>query len=176
MSPSSVRRPTSGAAWEVLHEDATLRIWAMRNVVGVVWFEVPNHAQVQELYRIGKARGRAHPGGLGLFQVVVRGTPRFTDEVRAEVEKLTRENTFARGGAHIILVQGLAGAAARAFLSTVLLMRMRRAPAKVFGDISEAATWFARGLGSPWQPIELERMGHALVESGDRPAAGRGLS
>lgn len=176
MSAVSVRRPPIGATWEVLYEDATLRVWAVRNVLGVVWFEAPTLEQMRELTRIGKVRGRTHPDGLGLFQLVVRGTPRFTDEVRAEVERVARENVFARGGAHVILVDGLAGSAARAFLSTVLLIRRRRAPTKVFGDIGEAATWFAREVGGPCQPSELERMGRALVDSGERPATRQGLS
>lgn len=175
MSAVSVRRPSMGAAWEILHEDPTLRIWAIRNVLGVVWFEAPNFEQLQELNRIGKVRSRAYPEGLGLFQLVVRGTPRFTDEVRAEVERMARENVFARGGAHIILVDGLAGSAARAFLSTVLLIRRQRAPAKVFSEIGEAATWFVREVGGHCQPGELERMGRAMVDSGDRPSARQGL-
>jgi hypothetical protein len=174
MSAVSVRRPTTGPAWEVLHEDATLRIWAIRDLIGVVWFEAPAYEQVQELRRIAKVRGRAFSDGIGLFQVVVRGTPRFTDEVRAEVEKIARDNVFSRGGAHIILVDGLAGSAARAFLSTILLIRRQRAPAKVFGEIAEAAKWFAREVGGPCQASELERMGHALVESGRRPARPQG--
>jgi len=88
---------------------------------------------------------------------------------------MARENVFARGGAHTILVDGLAGSAARAFLSTVLLVRRHRAPARVFSEIGEAAKWFVREVGGQCQAGELERLGRALVDSGDRPAARQGL-
>jgi hypothetical protein len=175
MSAVSVRRPPIGAAWEVLYEDPTLRIWALGAVVGVVWFEAPTYEQMLELHRIARQRVRAYPDGIGLFQLVVRGTPRFTDEVRSEVERLSRDNVFELGGAHVILVDGLAGSAARAFLSTVLLVRKKLGPAKVFGGIAEAAEWFARELGGRCHASDLERLGRALVDSGGRPSPRQGL-
>jgi hypothetical protein len=169
MSILSSRRPSAAEAWDVLYEDPTLRVWALRDLLGVAWFEAPTREQMVELQRLAKARARTHPKGVGLFQLVVRGTPRFTDDVRAEVDRITKENTFARGSAHIILVQGLAGAAARAFLSTVLLVRRSSIPAKVFSDLDAAAAWCAREIEPAWHADQVLRMAQALVASGDHP-------
>lgn len=162
--------PKGAVARDVLHEDATLRVWALREVVAVAWFEAPNAEQLRKLQRLAKQRTLKYPRGLWLYQIVVRGTPRFTDDVRVEVDRITREETFSVGSAHVILAPGLAGAAARAFLSTVLLVRKNSLPAKVFGDFESAAAWMARELGAGWQATELAELGRAIIDGGRAPA------
>jgi hypothetical protein len=163
--------PRRAGSWDVLHEDDSLRVWGLREVVAVAWFEAPNADQLRALQRIAKQRTQKHPRGVWLYQNVVRGTPRFTDEVRAEVDRITRELTFPLGSSHVILAQGLAGAAARAFLSTALLVRKDRVPAKVFGDFESAATWMVRQLGVGWNEGELVELGRAIVEGTPSPAS-----
>lgn len=162
--------PKGAVGWDVLHEDATLRVWALREVVAVAWFEAPTAEQLRALQRIAKQRLLKHPRGLWLYQIVVRGTPRFTDEVREEVDRITRELTFSLGSVHVILAPGLAGAAARAFLSTALLVRKNSLPAKVFGDFDGAAAWMVRELGAGWQAPELVELGRAVIDGGRAPS------
>lgn len=163
--------PKRAGSWDVLHEDATLRVWALREVATVAWFDAPTADQLRTLQRLAKQRLVKHPRGLWLYQIVVRGTPRFTDDVREEVDRITREETFSLGSAHVILAPGLAGAAARAFLSTTLLMRKNRLPAKVFGDVESAAPWLVREIGGGVQAGELVEIGQAIVEGGRPPAS-----
>jgi hypothetical protein len=143
----------------------------VREVVTVAWFEAPTGEQLRILQRLAKQRTLKHPRGLWLYQIVVRGTPRFTDDVRAEVDRITREETFSLGSSHVILAPGLAGAAARAFLSTVLLMRKNRMPAKVFGDFESASAWMVRELGSTWRAGEFIELGRAILDAGRAPAS-----
>src|SRR5206468_3120962 len=98
--------------------------------------------------------------GAALANVIVAGTPRFSDDVRSEGIAIARHRTFRRGSCHLILVGGLGGAAVRAFMSMVLLVGMKAlgkgaARTKVFGEIGAAATWTRELLGGDWTRAEL---------------------
>jgi hypothetical protein len=155
-------------AWKVVHEDPTLRIWAMRELLIAGWFNAPVAQQMRIVARAGKEIGHAYPTGAGLANVIVRGTPRFDDDVRQEGIRMAREQTFRRGSCHVVLVGGLAGAAARAFMSMVLLVGRKgvgdtASPAKVFGDIDAAARWFSPMLGQHWSIPEVVEVFAAMA-------------
>ncbi|HVY49139.1 MAG TPA: hypothetical protein VHB21_24785 [Minicystis sp.] len=141
------------------HEDPTLRLASDRGVLVATWFDAPTADQMRVIARAGRELGHGYPSGIGFANVVVRGNPRFDDEVRAEAIEIARERIFRRGSCHIVLVEGLAGAATRAFLSMVLLVGKRSrgpdaAPTKVFGDCETAARWFVPMLDG-WSAGEL---------------------
>lgn len=144
-----------------VYEDATLRLWSERELLLAAWFDAPTRSQMLELHRAGRALAQSHAGA-GLANVIVRGVPRFADDVRDEGIRIARERTFRKGSCHVVLVQGLGGAAARAFMSMVLLVGTRAlgkgsARAKVFGDVDDAASWFAPVLGAGWSPPALAK-------------------
>lgn len=143
---------------EILHEDHSLRVAARRNLNIVVWSAAPEVAQLRSLFRASDRLAKAQPGGLAILSVVVRGTPSFSQEVRDEMVKSLKAKAARLGTAHLILVDGLAGTAVRAFMSTVLLLARPAAPHRVFGKRQEALDWLHGQLGGgpiPWTPAEL---------------------
>jgi hypothetical protein len=147
------------AELETVHTDSTLRIVTARNVQVNVWSNAPTLEQMRVFGRTGVAHARQHPRGTGLINLVVRGTPSFSEPVRAEAVKLVKdEGIFSLGGAHIILIGGLAGTAVRAFMNTAILLGRPRRPNKVFGEAETAVAWLAPLLArgaEPWSRAEL---------------------
>ena len=101
-----------------------------------------------------------------LLQAIVRGTPRFAEQVREEGAKMVRGSAkCTAASAHIIELDGLAGVASRAFISTLLLVGRSRAPTKVFKDVNEAAPWFVAQLaatGTAWTVADVEDLYRVL--------------
>jgi hypothetical protein len=147
------------AELETVHTDSTLRIVTARNVQVNVWSNAPTLDQMRAFGRIGAALARQHPRGTGLINLVVRGTPSFSEAVRAEAVKLVKQSAlFSLGGAHIILLGGLAGTAVRTFLNTAILLGRPQRPNKVFDEAETAIAWLtpllARGA-EPWSRAQL---------------------
>jgi hypothetical protein len=77
-----------------------------------------------------------------LINLVHSGTPNFTPEVTQETARIVRQEQFYDlGAANVLLVSGLGGVAARAFLSTALLVSRSPRPTRVFSNIPEAIDW-----------------------------------
>ncbi|MFO0760267.1 MAG: hypothetical protein U0359_27545 [Byssovorax sp.] len=131
------------SAVTIVHEDPTLRIAVARNVLVSVWSDAPTVEQMRAFGNAGRALYRARGGDGGLINAVLRGTPRFSDGVRDEAVRLSREIMLPRGVVHLILVEGLAGAATRAFLSTVVLLARPKIPTRVSSDARDACAWLA---------------------------------
>jgi hypothetical protein len=143
---------------EIVHTDATLRVVTSRNVQVNVWSNAPTVEQMRVFGRTGAVLARRNPRGIGLLNVMLRGTPSFSEQVRDETVKLTKQGYFRLGAAHLILVGGLTGTAVRAFMSTVLLLARSPAPNKVFGEPETAAAWLAPLLAQgaePWSSAQL---------------------
>lgn len=144
---------------QIVHQDATFRIGVARNLMINAWADAPSLEQLRAFGRSARALSREHAGRTALLNVVLGGTPRFPEAVRDEAVKLTRDSGLGRlGVAHLILVGGLAGAATRAFLSTVVLLGRPRVPNKVFGDSRASAEWLAGVLttgGAAWTADEI---------------------
>ncbi|MCB9598405.1 MAG: hypothetical protein H6719_37170 [Sandaracinaceae bacterium] len=87
------------------------------------------------------------------MNLIVRGRPNFDPAVRAEVRRLTERGIHHGGSAHVVLADGLVGAAARAFMSTSVLLGRPKNPTRVFGELDPAATWMAGQLGLAAAPI-----------------------
>lgn len=155
-----------------IYQDETMRLTSRRELLVASWFDAPTAEQMRRVGRAGQDLARANPNGAALANVIVRGVPRFRDDVREEGIRIARERTFAKGSCHLVLVDGLAGAAVRAFMSMVLLVGKRgigntAAQVRVFGEVDTASRWFAPLLGEPWTTSELAD----ALEAAARPHA-----
>lgn len=137
---------------ERFFEDPVLRLSRFENVVIAAWFDAPEVRHMLEVDRLGL---ELVASGAALANVAVRGTPRFTDDVRKEAMRMTKEGRYRLGVAHIVLADGMAGSAARAFLSMVLLVSRPKNPARVFGDLEEGAAFLATCVGAPAKKAAL---------------------
>lgn len=154
------------AGFTIVHEDPTLRIVTARNVLINVWRDAPTVEQMRAFGNAGRALHRTRGGDAGLLNVVVGGTPRFSDGVREEAVRLTRETMLPRGVVHLILVSGLAGSATRAFLSTVVLLGRPRVPTRVSSDPDDACLFLAPLLSvgkERWTAPDLLAVYHEAV-------------
>lgn len=155
------------AELETVHTDSTLRIVTTRNVQVNIWSNAPALEQMRVFGRVGAALARQHPRGTGLINLMMRGTPSFSEPVRAEVVKLVKQEVlFSLGGAHIILLGGLAGTAVRTFMNTAILLGRPRRPNKVFQEAETAVAWLAPLLArgaEPWSHAELAALIAQLV-------------
>jgi pimeloyl-ACP methyl ester carboxylesterase len=145
---------------EVHCAEPTCRIATARNLVVYSWREVATLDQVRASGRISRAMARKHPRGTGSLHLIAGGIPRFSEEVRAEAAKIRGDaNLSSLGVAQVVLVTGLAGVAARGFLSTVTLLARAARPDKVFSELRSAAAWLAPKLaagGEAWTAAEVE--------------------
>ncbi len=113
---------------------------------------------------------RAHqPGKTALLDLIVSGTPRFDDDARKGITKLIADGALNPvGGAHVMLIPGVAGSAVRAFMSTALLLARPAAPHKAFGELPAAAAWLAPKLasatGEAWTAAEIVEAGKRAME------------
>lgn len=143
---------------EILHEDQTLRVATRKNLGISVWTGAPEVGQIRAMYRITERLTKAWPDGAALLSVIVRGTPSFSEQMRGELVKSLKTNRPLVGSAHLILAQGFAGTATRAFMSTVILLARPPTPNRVFGAEDEALAWLQdqlRSTKAQWAPGEL---------------------
>ena len=133
---------------DVVFENETARIAALDNVLVVRWADAPRTTfELKEFEKAGKRIASEFDKRAVFANVIVSGTPSFSQEVRDEVARLTSSPMFHLGTAQIILVDGLAGVAVRAFLSTAFLLSRAKAPNKVFGDLRRGIDWMHARLG-----------------------------
>jgi hypothetical protein len=145
---------------ETLFASSQVELIASRNLALAVWRDAPTVEVLREVARVGRALAKQQPHGSGLINLFVSGTPRFSEDVRAEVVKIARDETFyPLGIARVFLVPGLAGVAVRAFLNTVTLVAGPSSrPLRAFTKLEEAAAWLAPKLevgGQRWTPAEI---------------------
>jgi hypothetical protein len=153
---------------QITRDDGVLRIGSDRNLLVAGWTNSPEADHLRALGDEAQKLARAYPKGSALLNVLIRGTPKFHDRVREEAVKVITEPTnFPLGAGHVIMVDGLAGAAIRAFLSTIMLIGRGHRPRKVFADPREAASWIARNLSfgpETWTADAVHAAHVALLE------------
>jgi hypothetical protein len=142
------------------YDYATARIAYDRNVAVTVWFDAPRvKLELLEMEKVGRKISSQYKGTTVLFNVVVSGTPSFSEEVRKEVTRISADDTlYALGSAHVLLVEGFVASAVRAFMSTALTLSRTKTPNKVFANLDEAATWAKSQLDKGpvvWMPGDL---------------------
>jgi hypothetical protein len=98
---------------------------------------------------------------LALANLIVSGTPIFPEDARKEAAALQRDRRARiRATAHVVMVQGFAGAATRAFLSGITLITRTNGHTKVFSQIQPAALWLETSI--PKVPGVMFRAGDLL--------------
>jgi hypothetical protein len=150
------------AQTDIVHDDAVLRVGVTRNLVVFAWSAAPDAGHVRSLSRAMSTVSGKNGGRFASMNIVVSGTPRFSDQMREEMVKLLKDPKLQGvGSAHVVNAPGLAGTAVRTFLSTVLLLARPAAPHKVFPSVAEGAAWLAPLLakdakdGQPWAAAEI---------------------
>jgi hypothetical protein len=157
------------------YEDSTLRMASCRNAYFVVWSDAPTGEQMRTFDRGGHEFDAKHPGGTVCFNIIVGGRPKFTADVReAAAEMSARDDIYRLGTAHVVLVDGMKGAATRAFLGTIVLLT-RPKMTRVFGELAAACEFLGEGLtrsGVKWTRAELLEAAQAAVNPPGRPRSG----
>jgi hypothetical protein len=158
---------------ETLFACPQVGVIASRNLALAVWRDTPTIEVLREVTRAGRALAKQQPNGSGLVNLFVSGTPRFSEEVRAEVVKIARDPTlYPLGIARVFLLPGLAGVAVRAFLNTVTLVAGPSSrPLRAFTTLEEAAAWLAPKLevgGLRWTPAQILTITSAYLEAGEK--------
>ncbi|MBX3269867.1 MAG: hypothetical protein KF729_06380 [Sandaracinaceae bacterium] len=156
------------ADWHLVYEDETLREAYARNVHLVAWFDAPTADHMRQ-YGVGaQALHARYPRGSALVNLIVSGTPSFSNEVRELARQYTAEGLHDAGAAHVILVGGLLGSAVRGFLGTMVLLGRPPNPTRVFAAIEPAAAWLTRNLAQtgpePWDAAELAELTARFLE------------
>lgn len=102
-----------------------------------------------------------------MLDLILSGTPNFTNEVREEATKLNRDPTLFRLGiADAVLVSGLVGVAVRAFLSTIALMARSSVPSRVWTSLADAERWLLPKLtkgGESWVRGDMVKLAQPVV-------------
>lgn len=144
------------APLEVLHDEPDFGIAVRRNLVLALWRDAPRAPWFRAIRATTWPYAERWPDGAGWINLIVSGTPSFSEESRKEAAALSRrDDIFQLGTAHIVAVDGLRGAAVRAFLSTVFLLARTRTPTRVFGEIDGAAQWLGPKLGQGFTADEV---------------------
>jgi hypothetical protein len=143
---------------EIVHSDPILRMGVSGNLIVTAWCDAPRVSQVRAMSRALLGVSNRYKQAFGMLNTIVSGTPRFSDDVRQELVKIMRDERLqGRGAAHVIVLGGLAGAASRAFLSTVFLLGRSSSPNRVFSEPREGAAWLVDRLaGTPHPLVEGE--------------------
>ncbi len=142
----------------IREELGTCRLSSCRNVLAATWFDAPTGEQMRAFRRVSGDMQREHAAGTAMFNLIVDGTPRFESGVREEAARLMREKFHRFGAAHVVLVDGLRGAATRAFMTTAILVGRPKAPARVFSAVTPATEQMTEWLASSpvrWTKSEL---------------------
>lgn len=157
-------------AIEVAYEDATLRIVRHGALVCCAWIDAPTVAQLGEMRRAAIAAEREHPNATACFNGILRGGNKFPAEVRAEVERNARDpELFTRGVAHLVLLPGWQGPAARAFVRGAIALARAPAPNRVFSSARAAAAWLAERLDGSTEASVLRAWDAARLRDVDTP-------
>ena len=134
------------APFELIHSDSTLVVARSDDLLMAVWWDAPTVAQMDVIGNALALLARRGRGPTAFVQYVIAGTPRFSSDVRQKAQDLTRAGN-AKATAHVIEIQGMAGSAARAFLSALMLVTQRDKRVRVFSTPQEAAVWLTDELG-----------------------------
>lgn len=141
--------------------------WIERSVAIIGWRDAPTADHIREWHRIGREIAKAYPGAGACFNIVLKGTPRFSDDMRQATEKFAADDrVFELGTAHVILMPGLAGTAVRAFIQTILLVTRSATPTKVVRTIEDGVAWMAPKLAPHgWTAAALQAACEEVVRA-----------
>lgn len=141
---------------EVLHDEPQFAIAARRNLTLALWRDAPQAGWFRAIREKSWPYAGRWPDGAGWINLIVSGTPSFSEEMRREAAEVSkRDDLYTLGTANIVALDGLRGSATRAFLGTIFLLSRSKTPTKVFATPEDAASWLAPRLGPPWTSDEI---------------------
>jgi hypothetical protein len=154
-----------GAA-ETYYRDSIVHMVSGPRLIVAAWRDAPTLTQTDALWRINAdVREWTGDDDVAFCNVAISGTPIFDAAVREQIQAMNREYG-ARGlaQANLVLLEGFAGTAVRAFLSTVNLVARTKVPVKIFGERRETERWLLEMLVT----VEPAYDPAALTETFDR--------
>jgi hypothetical protein len=148
---------TSLPGLTVVFEDEIVSMFSAAELALVVWRAAPSADHMRRWHRFALEHAEAPHGPGACIDIVVAGMPKFSDEMRREATRFASDpKVFPLGIAHVILMDGLAGSAVRAFIGTLILVAKPPGPAKVFGDFDAAAKWLSPKITlGGWSPLDI---------------------
>ncbi len=144
------RKLYSSAVGEVksYYRDGIVHMVAAHRLVVAAWWDAPTVTQTDALWRINRdVRTWTGDDDVAFCNIALAGTPIFDSEVREQIQAMNREyGTRGLAQANLVLLEGFAGTAVRAFLSTVNLVARTKVPVKIFGKRPETEAWLGEML------------------------------
>lgn len=126
--------------FRLLYGDPVCRLGHAGNVVLAAWFGPP---ELPQLDALEKVVAQTSPGDtIGSMSLMVRGTPRFSEEARlraAEIRKKTAMRSV--GSASVVLLPGMAGVTTKMFINTINLIGGTLDSARAFDAVDPAIAW-----------------------------------
>ncbi len=140
----------------MLHDEPLFGLAIRRNVALALWRDAPRLEWFRAIRDKTWPYAARWPQGAAWINLIVSGTPLFSEEVRREAAEVSkRDDIYGLGTAHIITLEGFKGTATRAFLNTIFLLARAKTPTKVFATPEEAAPWLVSRLGDDWTVEEI---------------------
>lgn len=149
---------------QLFHDDV---LWCgqERNLVVCGWNNAPTGKHMDIVHQTVRGLGPKYPPtARALLNVIIRGRPSFGEDVRRKVREQYQSGEGARlAVANLVIATGLAGTAARAFLSAGVLLSRVTTATKIFGRTEDTAIWLTRELArgpEPWRVDDVLRVIH----------------
>ena len=129
---------------ESFYKDETLTVAFAPRLIVAVWRDAPTFPQMLRLRAASEEQRRRAADGAALLNLVLSGTPSFSNDVRKEATSQTQATSgWGIANAHVVLVDGFRGVAVRSFFGTMMLLARTDVPTKVFGELETAVRWVA---------------------------------
>lgn len=151
----------------LLVDDPVVRIAKHRNLLAVAWFGLIRVEHLLMAEAAGRDLARIYPSKTAMLNIIVLGAPPTDAAVRETMSRLAREPMlFRAGAAHVMLTPGVVGAAARTFVSTVLLVAKPPTPTRMLPSLDSAAAWLEPKLNAVtpgWTKAEIIEVGRRVM-------------
>ena len=131
--------------------------WAP-SLVLISWVGSPTLEHAKAIRAVHPAVRDGSVRGVATIALLEGGFPRFSEEVRREVERLTAETEHhSVGSAFVLLQPGFTTAIVQTFLAGIALLTKTKEPVAVFRTGVDAIDWTLKLYpdGPPWSREEL---------------------
>jgi hypothetical protein len=130
--------------------DDKLRIAQHEDLLVLRWMDSPEVTHFDAALRIAR-RASAPRGRLAFFNVADAPgkKPHLSAEELAAGKRMSEGfKNVTKAVAHVILMEGFAGASVRMIIATLILVRRSGSPNRVFGSLSEGQRWLTPHVAS----------------------------
>ena len=124
-----------------------MRLYAERNLALAHWYGAPAVHHFVEIGRLAIRQRRQHEGGVAFVtKISAARLPRLSLGMRRQLRPVLQQDHRDLASAHIIELEGVAGAAARRIVSFVMTLLGHEAPSGVFETVEDDATFLGPHL------------------------------